>query len=102
MGCCRAKTGFLRTVSSWRIFSLFKIESDLVETLIGNVIIVIIKIAAVDDSIDRVAVGAKAACTLDFANSFEAEPVPYLTGCNVGLVYQVEDGVCVTLIETAN
>lgn len=46
--------------------------------------------------------GAKTACSLDFANPLEAEAIPYLTRCNVGLIDKVEDGVCVALVEVVD
>lgn len=41
----------------------------------------------------------KTTCSLDFANSLKAETIPYLAGRNVGLVDEVEDRVCVALVE---
>lgn len=45
---------------------------------------------------------AETPCTLDLANSFEAKSIPDFQRRDVGFVDQVEDGVCVALIEMAH
>lgn len=43
--------------------------------------------------------GAETTCPLDLADSLEAEAIPDLTGRNVSLVDEVEDRICVALVE---
>lgn len=41
--------------------------------------------------------GAEVTGAFDTANAFEAETVPDAYGRGISLVYEIEDGVCVTL-----
>jgi len=52
MGCSRSKSRLFGTVCGGWIFALFKVEPDLIETLIGDIVFIIVKISSKDDGVD--------------------------------------------------
>ena len=52
MGRRRSKSGLFGAVCGGRIFAFFKVEPDLVETLIGDIVFVIVEISSKDNSVD--------------------------------------------------
>jgi hypothetical protein len=80
------------------VLPILEVEADLVEALFGCVLFVLTEISTIDDGIDKLAwERLEVAAALDTTDALEAECVPDATGGDVGLVYEVEDGVGVAL-----
>jgi hypothetical protein len=84
------------------VLPVLEVEADLVEALFCCILFVLTEISTVYDGVDYLAwERLEVAAALDATDALEAECVPDATGGDVGLVYEVEDGVCVALVMLA-
>lgn len=91
-----AQTALLSAVCAVGVFAILEVVLDLVEALFAYQLFGFARsqIPSIDDGVDEtVRVALEVSASLDSSNALEAQRIPDLARCHVGLVHEVEDAV---------